>query len=276
MSSFKRADMNFFDENQKITENNYGTIFSPGGEAKIGAYENQDKSSLYDPEVKDYLNRVRNKAIAKATSILKEAKQDADRLKEEAEKLHQEAEKFAEEAQIAGYDKGYSEGLEKGHQDAMEEAKDELEALRTGMADSTSAVLSAIEGQCTHIFDSWRDDILSVCRIAVEKISSIELKEERVEILSSLIKDSVIMLEKNRQLLIRVNPEDEVVIADIIESVRSRYPDIQSWDVRPDESISPGGLIVESEYSLAESLVESRRAAVDQILSHLSLPQESY
>ena len=53
---------------------------------------------------------------------------------------------------------------------------------------------------------------------------------------------------------------------------QNKFPDIQSWRVKADAGISPGGMVLESESSLAEGRVESRRAAVEEVLRHLTLP----
>ena len=149
--------------------------------------------------------------------------------------------------------------------------KAELENFRAGMTESVSAVLSAIEGQCSHIFDQWREDLVAVCRLAVEKITGIQLAAERRTILESLLVEAVGVLEKRREIVIRVNPEDEPMLTDILGMTQERFPDVKSWRVRADSNISSGGMVVESESSLAQGRLESRRAAVEEVLSRLLL-----
>jgi flagellar assembly protein FliH len=113
---------------------------------------------------------------------------------------------------------------------------------------------------------------VGVARLAVERVTAIELSERRGSVLEGLLLEAVALLEKRRELVIRVNPEDEPVIEDIIKTTRERFDDVHSWRVKADASITPGGMEVESESSLAEGRVESRIAAVDQILASLTLP----
>ncbi len=224
----------------------WGTIFSQGREHSLDSVEFGRSTAWTEADETAYLERVREKAAAMAGKLLEDARAEAARLREEARQG------------------GYAAG--------MEEAAAELEAFRSGMADSVSAVLSAIEGQCSRIFGQWREDLIAVARLAVEKITAIQLAEERAAILEALVVESVGILEKRRELVIRVNPEDEPMLADIIGAAREKFPDVQAWRVRADAGVSPGGMVVESESSLAEGRVESRRMAVEEVLSHLSLP----
>ncbi len=236
-------------EEPKDRLSEWGTIFSQGREHSLKSLESAQSSAWTEKDEAAYLDRVRSKAEQMAAGIIAEARAKAERIQAEARK------------------DGYEAGLV--------EAQSELESFRQVMADSVSAVLGAIEGQCSHIFAQWREDIVGVARLAVERISAFELSEKRQETLEGLLLEAVALLEKRRELVIRVNPEDEPVIEDIIKTTKERFEDVRSWRVRGDASITPGGMLVESESSLAEGRVESRIAAVDQILSRLTLPDQA-
>jgi len=226
----------------------WGTLFSLGREQTLKGFDQSRSTSWTEKDEAEYLDRVRVKAGQIAAGMVAEAKGQAEQIREQARQ------------------DGYAKGLA--------EAQGELTAFRAAMADSVSAVLSAIEGQCSHIFAQWREDIISVARLAVERITAVELAERRGAVLEGLLLEAVALLEKRRELVIRVNPEDEPVIEDIIKTTKERFEDVRSWRVKADASITPGGMVVESESSLAEGRVESRIAAVDQILASLTLPDQ--
>lgn len=240
--------MSLSDE-QKKTPPIWGTIFTPHGEQTIGGVELARSTSWTQQDEAAYLERVRQKASQIGARIIAGSRAEADGIRQQARQ------------------EGYNAGLA--------EAQDELEAFRSGMAESVSAVLGAIEGQCSHIFEQWREDIVEVVRLAVRKVTDCELAEQRDNILASLLDKAVGLLEKRRELVIRVNPEDEPVMSDIVGFTRERFPDVKSWRVRMDAEISPGGLVVESESSLAEGRIESRIAAVDEVLRQLTLPDKA-
>ena len=222
----------------------WGTIFSQGREHSLGGLEHRSTAWTAADEAA-YLSRVKAKAEQMAASVLADARAEADRLHENARR--------------EGFDAG------------MAEAQTELENFRIGMTESVSSVLGAIEGQCSHIFDQWREDLVGVCQLAVEKITGIQLAAERRAILESLLDEAVGVLEKRREIVIRVNPEDEPMLTDILGMTQERYPDVKSWRVRADAGVSAGGMVVESESSLAEGRLESRRAAVEEVLNRLTL-----
>ncbi|MDR0826404.1 MAG: flagellar assembly protein FliH [Desulfovibrio sp.] len=235
-------------DQDKTPESSWGLIFTEGGEHSLSSFERSGQSSWNAKDEEKYLERVRLKAESMAASLMSAAKN-------EAQKAH-------EQARREGYEKG------------LAEARDELENLRSGMAGSLASVLSAIEGQCSHIFDSWREDILAVVRLAVERVTALELSEKRAQSLDALINEAVALLEKRRELVIRVNPEDEPALGDILNLAKERFPDVKSWRLRADAGISPGGIMVESESSLADGRVEKRIAAVDEILKQISLAED--
>lgn len=225
----------------------WGTIFTPQGEQTLGSLEHARSTAWNERDEAVYLARVCEKAGVMARNLLAEAKAEAEIIREQARK------------------EGYDEGLA--------EAEAELESFRSGMAESVSAVLSAIEGQCSAIFSQWRGDLVGIARLAVERITALELEDKRAQTLEALLTEAVGLLEKRRELVIRVSPEDEPMIKDIVEQTKQRFEDVRSWRVKSDPAVSPGGMVAESESSLAEGRLESRKAAVDEILSRLTLPE---
>ncbi|MDR1686722.1 MAG: flagellar assembly protein FliH [Desulfovibrio sp.] len=225
----------------------WGTIYSRGDEYGLGSFERGRTTAWNDKDETEYLARVRRKAEAMAADILSAAASEAAELRAEAEKT------------------GYAAG--------MARASEELEEFRAGTSESLAAVLGAIEGQCSHIFEQQRDDITAVARLAVERITALELSERRAAVLTALLDEAAALLEKRRTLVIHVSAEDAPVLEDIIASAGERFPDVASWRVRADPAITPGGMLVESESSLADGRLESRIAAVDEVLKDLSLAE---
>lgn len=223
----------------------WGTVFTASGEHSLGGLEGQRDMTWSAEDERKYLDRVREKAGEMARQMLVDARREA------------------EEIRRAAREEGYAQGLE--------DANKELQDFRAGMGEAVGNVLASIEEQCPHIFEQWKADILAVARLAVERVSGLELSENRVAVLESLLTQSVALLDQRKDLVIRVHTEDEPMLEDMIALAKERFPDVRSWRVRGDASITPGGMVVESESSLAEGRVESRRAAVEAILDKLAL-----
>lgn len=229
----------------------WGTIYmgpGPMDEATITDLEGT-RRPLWDERTEvEYMERVREKAAARAREVLDEARREADALRAKA------------------HEEGYAAGLDA--------ARAELDEFRVGMGDSVAAVLQAIQGQCSAIFGTWREDLVALLRASVERYTGVVLAEERAEVLRALFVQAAQALDSRRHLIIRVNPEDEAAVADMVQAARERLAGLESWTVRGDASMAPGGLVVESDDGMADNRMETRRAVIEEVLAHLTLPAE--
>lgn len=223
----------------------WGTIFSEGREVALGGIEQQRSTYWDEKDEVAYLARVKERAVSVAASILEEAKDEAGQIRKRA------------------HEEGYEAGLKA--------AEEELTEFRTSVADSVAGILRTIEEQRGHIFDDWRADIVAVVKLAVEKIACRELAEDRAKLLENLLISSVTLLEDRRELIMRVHPSDEALLADVLGLAKDKFADVHSWRIKTDSSITPGGMVLETTSSLAESRVEARQKAVMEMLTALSL-----
>ena len=237
--------MSLSDEDKpKVT----GSVYFGTTTISLAANEDEKQQNWTEADEAAYLERVKSKATEMAAKMLDEARQEADTLRSEA------------------HAKGYNAG--------MEQAQREINEFQSVISDSVAAVLNAIEGQCSAIFADWREDLVMLLRIAAEKAVGMQLVEDRARMLEEIYTQSVAALENRRNLVIRVSPEDEAAVADIVAVTQARFPDLKAWSVKADPSVGTGGLIVESEDSLADNRVERRAALVNEILRSVSLPQK--
>lgn len=225
----------------------WGAVYMGTTTVSLASVEGEKNANWTEADETAYLARVKEKATEMAATIVEEARREADGIRANAR------------------EQGYSEG--------MAEAEQEIEAFQAGISESVSAVLSAIEGQCSAIFADWRQDLVALLRLAAEKIVGMPLVDDKAKLLEELYTQSVAALENRRNLVVRVNPEDEPVIADIVAMTQARFADLKAWSVKGDRTVSPGGLVVESEDSLADNRLERRAALVNEILRSLDLPQ---
>ncbi|MCC8194938.1 MAG: flagellar assembly protein FliH, partial [Deltaproteobacteria bacterium] len=223
-------------------------VYMGGAAFSLDSVEGEKNRNWTEADEAAYLERVKQKAAEMAARLVEDAKREADDIRETARR------------------EGYNAG--------MAQAEREIEEFQSTVSESVSGVLSAIEGQCSAIFAGWRDDLVTLLRLAAEKSVGMPLVDDRARLLEEVYTQSVAALENRRNLVIRVNPEDEPAIADIVAMTQARFADLKAWSVKGDPGIQPGGLIVESDDSLADNRVEKRAALVNEMLKSLSLPQE--
>lgn len=225
----------------------WGAVYMGGNTVSLASVEGEKSANWTEADEAAYLERVREKATEMAASIVEEARKEAETIRTQAR------------------EQGYAEG--------MAEAEQEIEAFQAGISESVAAVLNAIEGQCSAIFADWRADLVTLLRLAAEKTVGMQLADDKARLLEELYTQSVAALENRRNLVVRVNPEDEPVIADIVAMTQGRFADLKAWSVKGDPSIASGGLVVESDDSLADNRLERRAALVNEILRSLDIPQ---
>ena len=80
------------------------------------------------------------------------------------------------------------------------------------------------------------------------------------------------LLDK-RSFSVRVNPEDADLVADILSDARHVNSRVSVWETVRDPSLEPGSLVVESESALVDNSRAARFSAVDEVLSHLEIPE---
>lgn len=230
----------------------WGRIFmgpSPADEGTLLEVEGHRSMAWDDKTEAEYLDRVKNRATQAAAEIMAKAQLEAEQLKEAARQ------------------EGYNTGLQ--------QAQQEIDAFQQTMSESVSGVLGAIQGQCSNIFQQWRGELLTMLRVSVQKALALELTEQRNVILEQLFIQSVDALANQKSLVVRVNPEDEPAVAEIISATQQRFPGLEAWTVKADAVIGAGGMVVESTDGMVDNTIESRVALVDNILSQLMIPEDS-
>jgi flagellar assembly protein FliH len=215
----------------------------------------QERMALLE-EVRGEIARMREEAEQRAAALQAESR----RLQAEAARLHEEARLLHAGAEEAGYATGIGQ------------AQVELEHFRTVMGESVGAVLSAVHAQCDCIFSVWKEDLCALLLACVEKGTGLVLDRDRTRLLEQLLLDSVRLFEARSSVLVRVQPDDEAVVADMFAAAKERIPGLGSWSVQGDPDLAPGDLVLEAAHSRVESRIEERRNAVDAALRHVLLP----
>ena len=237
--------------NQSDAQSKWGTIYmgpTSANEATLQEVEGSRSMNWDDATEAEYLERVKVKAQAMAAEMLQKARAEGEALREQAR--------------------------QEGYQHGLEQAQQELETFQQTMGESVSGVLGAIQGQCSSIFDNWRQELVTMLRVSLQKALSIELDENRHTVLENLLTLSLEELDSKRNLVIKVNPEDAPAVQDIISLAQSRFPGLEAWSVKADEHIGTGGMVLESDNGMVDNTIESRFALVDNVLAQLAIPPE--
>lgn len=279
----------------------WGTIFIGDREASVEQLNAMRERADHDKHQKereeDYMERVRARAADRAREILGEAYAERQKVLDEAKgeaaiqkrlaiqecaKIKAEGEAMKAEAQTelaraqAELEKAAAirDGAhEQGYNEGMAQAGVELQEFRAELGQSMATLMRAIERQRKNILDSWRNELVDLTQAAVAAGTGMVLQKEHEAVLRSLVYKSLDLLESRSSIACRVNPADEEVVSDLFRAARERFPELRQWTVSGDESIEPGGMVVESGTGSVDLRRENFRHMVDNILEHLGLPE---
>jgi flagellar assembly protein FliH len=195
----------------------------------------------------EYKRRVRDKAAAMAKSILLEAQREAKDLKAQAKA--------------------------EGHREGRELARRELELVREEMAGNMAGCMTAFQSGRGTLWNTQRQDIVALIKLAVEKAIHLEMSTRSLEILEHLLDQAVDALDSRQRLIVKVHPGDEDNMLDLLRRARERHPDLGSWRVKANPALQSGGIILESDHGLVDNSVETRLSWIREVLDHLTFSE---
>lgn len=232
-----------------------------------------------------YLLRIRKKATLKAKQILglayterqkivDEAYLEAQKIRDEAQIFLEQAKQQEEQSRLLQEEaqKTFDTSEENGFDSGLNQANDEITAFRIEIGSSLLAVIAAIEKQSEYIFNHWRDDIVELVRICVEKSTDWAISTEHDAIIKNLVINAVKQLLDRRQINLCVHPDDEETVVQLFNFAKEAMPDIKYWSVNSDPKMQRGDLIAECALNTLHNKHEDRVTMVQNILNKLSLP----
>lgn len=192
----------------------------------------------------EYLNRVREKA------------------KEAAKEIKLMAELEAEALRATAHHDGYNEGLAQAQEFVDQQVQE--------ISQKAEALLSQLGSSGANIFESRRQDIIALIKLAVEKTLNVELDEKRLESLQNLMQEGLDRIESKRELTIRCHPDDEEGLEDFVATIQERNPALKYWSVKGDPTIQIGGVIIEAAGGKVDNTIDTRWEGVEPILDQLA------
>ena len=191
----------------------------------------------------EYMTRVRDRATGAAKEIISKAMNDAVAIRENA--------------------------MTEGFQAAAEEAQTQLDAAVQGHAQTLAQTMAAVEQGTAALWDEHRADISALVRLTVERILGVELNQRREEVLASILDQALEAVDSQRQLCVRVCPQDEDMVSDLMARAKDQHPSLDRWCVRADDKLGPGGMVLESTQGMVDNSMESRTKAVMEVLDQM-------
>jgi flagellar assembly protein FliH len=209
-----------------------------------------DNSLRWNPEQEEnYLAGVRERALIIAKEILAEAQKEAAMLKEKA----------------------YEQALNEYRQNLNVDIEKEKEKLKSRF----EKIVQELDREKEGIFQAYRTDILKLINLAVQKAVTVCLNENYEQILANLLEEALELLDLKRDLVIKVNAQDEELMRMLILSASQRYPALENWQLKVIKDKTEKGLSIDNSEGRVDNTLNSRWKAVQEVLDQLAMNDKS-
>ncbi|EGB14301.1 Flagellar assembly protein FliH/Type III secretion system HrpE [Pseudodesulfovibrio mercurii] len=192
----------------------------------------------------EYLARVREKA------------------RDAAKEIKMLAELEAEALRATARHEGYSQGLA--------EAQEFVDRHIRDISAKAEALFAQLGAQGDKIYQTRRQDVVRLIRLALSKTLKVELSEKRTESLHALMTEALERIDAQRRIEIRCNPEETEELDEFVRTIQDRNPSLKYWVVKADPAIELGGVVVEAEGGKVDNTIETRWKSVEPLFDQLA------
>jgi len=164
-----------------------------------------------------------------------------------------------------GFNKGYLEGHKKGYKDGFDKGKKEAEnkykKLEAKLESDFQEKIQALNSFLKNLEEETKNLIINmdkeVLKLALDIANKMVLKEIQIdsEVPLRIIKDALNYIAEGTELHIKVNPEEYKFLE---ENFSKYFPPSQKIKLIPDESISKGGVFIETSLGVIDATFEKR------------------
>lgn len=172
------------------------------------------------------------------------------------------------EVQEKSYAEGYEIGLIEGTEKAFQEAKvNLLERMRF-----LESMLKTMENIKSQLLISNEAELIKLVFLTAQKIAMKDLETNR-EAALEIIRDVTGETQADERVVVRLSAEDLYFIETLQEKSGQKIETLERVKFVADESVKPGGCLIETEYGTVNATVEERVERVWQTLQS-KIPQQ--
>ena len=192
--------------------------------------------------------------------------EDISKLKKEIESPEEKAKKEGFEigykeglnkGYLEGHKRGYKEGFEKGKKEAEERYKKLENILKKDFQEKIQSIntfLKNLEKESKELILNMDKEVLNLALNIAQKLILKEIERDP-EISLRLIKEALNYIAEGTELNIKVNPEEYKFLE---ENLLKYISPSQKIKLIPDESISKGGIFIETSLGVIDATFEKR------------------
>ena len=189
---------------------------------------------------------------AEAQNIIQAAKERAAQIVQQAQ---DETERIIQQATEQGEERGKHEGYQEGYQNgqkALDFAVERLQVITGRLLDQRKRILTDVE---THIVD--------LALLIAKKVVKIIASNNR-EVVVENVRQALRLLSAERQITIRVNPDDLKLSEEELKRVTAALEKEKTIAFYADATIEKGGCLIESDLGNIDAQIGSQLLELEQ------------
>jgi len=149
------------------------------------------------------------------------------------------------------------DSCDRGFADGRREAEESF----AGVCRTLSEAILAVSGLRERIMRECEDDLLKLAMMVAKQIVRQEISQDRT-ILAHFVCEAVAGITEQSDISISFNPEDYLVVSENRSLYLAGIGDKIQVTIKPDDSVSAGGCVVETPTGLVDARIETQLAEV--------------
>jgi flagellar assembly protein FliH len=188
-----------------------------------------------------YMDQVRERAQLMAKEILASALAEAEQIRQTARQ----------------------EGLKDAQTTIEKQAAREKEKIGAFLA----ALETGLKAEKQRLFETHKDTLFGILRLAFEKTLGIVLDTQREQILTALLEEAVAHLHATSTITVHVSPQDADLAKEQLAALKTASPQLPELSLKISPELAPGGVRLECGDGVVDNSIATRleqvRAALD-------------
>jgi len=197
-------------------------------------------------------------AKMEATTIIDEAKADAERCMSEA---REQAEQIKQQAYDEGYQKGHTEGVSQGKQSGL----DEMQSLINETVEKTQRMLTAGQNEAKNMIVMAERQIVEIALAVASKILAWQITENPMVVLP-IVKNALEKVCDQEQIVLRVSVDDFETVLQAKQEFQNMVGGEQALTILVDRTIERGNCIVDTSYGMVDARIDSQFDSIREAL----------
>ncbi|MCS7243512.1 MAG: FliH/SctL family protein [Candidatus Calescibacterium sp.] len=187
-------------------------------------------------------------------TVLTEAQKQAEMI---IKKAIEEAQNKAKEILEQSYSQGFQQGLEDAHKKLENEYQKKILELQQEIDNIFNIRKKLVK--------DFEKELIELVLDVAERIISKKIEEEG-SVVVSYLSDLLTRVERSKSITIWVNPDELEDVKNFKENFKYLLEDVENLTIAPDQRISKGGCIIETNFGKIDSRISTKFDVLKEIL----------